>query len=293
MDIKSGKDNDGFRASELPASLLPSARKLIEEFDEDGDGVIDTNEFIAAVNALQSSRSSNQQLRRIIIILVIFTFLLIGAMFGVSIAAARLAQDATIDSNGVLHAKHTGSVVSTKEAIQWSDKTLIADMNQQELAHLKTLVFLDGDLKFDVKGYARTTDNTQVILLVEGGTMTWDKGGIVSATGNALDLLVIGFDITESGRKRQLGDMDTQHIVAYNDNEEVPCRRLLAEGKKNGIYRKLCGPGSSINDNLTNPSRPSIAPSRPKPIVSYSQTPYLPCELSVIGSSTRRQLCDM
>jgi len=266
MDTKNDKDKDGFYASELPASL----RALVKEFDEDGDGFIDNNEFIAAVNALQSSRSSNQQLRRIIIILVIFTFLLVGAMFGVSIAAARLAQDVSIDSSGVFRAKHTGSVVSTKEAIKWSDKTLIAEMNPQELANLKTLVFLNGDLQFDVKGYARTTDNTQVIILVEGGTMTWDKEGIVSATGNALDLLVIGFGVTESDRK--LGLIDG-HLLRLYMGTFIVCRRKLLEGD-NDIYRKLCGSGGSTNpDTGSNGSGSGSGP-----IFSYSSYYFDPCQ---------------
>lgn len=204
MDEENKKPSNGFRTSQLPHMFRASARELVKELDTDGDGWIDNDEFVAAVEALKTTRSRNTKLYKIIILLSFVTFLLIGAMFAVSIAAAHLAKDTMISTNGSLVNKRTLSTVKTTEAISWSAETEIVDMTVQQLSHLTTIVLLDGGIKFDVTGYARTPNDDKVILLVNGGTITWDSEGVTDATGDARYLLDAVFDVQDvssDGRK--------------------------------------------------------------------------------------------
>lgn len=166
-----------------------SARELVKELDTDGDGWIDNEEFAAAVEALKTTRSRNKQLYKMIILLSCVTFLLIGSMFAVSIAAAHLASDTKISTNGSLVNKRTLSTVKTTEDVTWSSELEIVDMTPQQLSRLDVLVIFDGEIQFDVTGYARKPNDDKVILLVNGGTITWDSEGITDATGDASYLL--------------------------------------------------------------------------------------------------------
>ena len=94
----------GFHASELPESL----GRMVSEFDEDGDGWIDDHEFGAALQNLKSSRTKNKALCRVIIGLSTAILVLIGSVFGVSIAAAYLAKDTKVDDNGVMQTNQLG-----------------------------------------------------------------------------------------------------------------------------------------------------------------------------------------
>merc|ERR1739838_708856 len=81
----------------------------------------------------------------------------------------------------------------TKEAMEWSSETKVVDMTPGQLSNLKTFALLDGKVKFDIHGYARTHDDEKVILLVSDGTITWDNKGITDATGNARYMLEAAF----------------------------------------------------------------------------------------------------
>lgn len=187
--------------------MRASARELVRELDTDGDGWIDSDEFVAAVEALKTTRSRNKQLYTMVIFLSCVTFLLIGAMFAVSITAAYLAKDTMISSNGSLVDKKTKATVQTTEAMLWSSETDIVDMTSLQLLHLKTLVLLDNGIKFDVTGYAKAPNDDKVILMVNGGTITWENEGITDATGDARYLLDAVFgvedesDASSGGRK--------------------------------------------------------------------------------------------
>jgi len=269
-DEENRKTSNGFRTSQLPHMFRASARELVKELDTDGDGWIDNDEFVAAVEALKTSRSRNTKLYKIIILLSCVTFLLVGAMFAVSIAAANLAKDTTISTNGYLQDKRTLSTLKTKEATIWSSETEIVDMTPQQLSHLKTFALLDGGIKFDVTGYARTPNDDKIILLVNGGTITWDNEGITDATGDARYLLDVAFgvediqDISTDGRNLSFSYMGAIH-----------CRRMLSVGN---IYRRLCGGGagnvssisSSSSSSSDDPGNDDIGPPISPPTYQFS-----------------------
>jgi len=189
--------------SELPANMRKSAMHLVKQIDVDGDGAIDMNEFVAAVASLKNERSTNRNLTKAVTLLSVGTLLLIGAMFGVSIAAARLAKDTRVGANGMLEDKHSGSVMKTGEAL-FEDKTNILDMDASQLMNVKKVILLDGEMQFDVMGYAKSSAGDQVMMIVQGGTVTFDKEGISNATDSAKLLIDLALDTTDSDDRRKL-----------------------------------------------------------------------------------------
>jgi len=191
----------GLRLSQLPSSLRPSARNLVSELDADGDGFLDENELAMVLNTLQSARTQNRSLTKVLGGMVLSFLALAGAVFGTSIAAAHLAKDTTVDGSGVLHDKHTGAVVQTDQAMAWSEGRNLVDLTNSDLAHLKEMKLLDGNLHFTVKGFARLpsedAEDQQVLLLVEGGTLAYDKTGMTGATGAALTLVQAAYGLTD------------------------------------------------------------------------------------------------
>mmetsp|Transcript_24361 Transcript_24361/g.57916 ORF Transcript_24361/g.57916 Transcript_24361/m.57916 type:complete len:288 (+) Transcript_24361:503-1366(+) len=195
----------GIRISDLPVSVRPSARNLLQEIDADGDGFIDESELAMALNALRASRKQNRSLTKVVGGLALSILLLVGAVFGTSIAAAHLAKDTVLDEQGVLHARGTRSLVKTGEAVTYSSDLDITGLTNDELGNLKHIVLFGGDLQFQVKGFVRhqssTTlgdadDEKKVALLVEGGTITYGKDGMVGATGDALSFIDIASGVT-------------------------------------------------------------------------------------------------
>lgn len=242
----------GLRVFDLPESLRPSVRDLAIELDTNGDGVIDEEELVMAINNLKSTRDQNRNLTKIIGGLLGGMLLLSATVFGTSIAAAHLSKDTSIDSHGVLHDKHTGAVVQVSESIEWTPDKIIVDMNNRELGNLKKIALLNGDLQFQVKGYARhlssEVEDKKVILLVEGGTVTYDKEGVADAAGDALSLInavlgVVEIEGTEGNGGRKLCN-DSLRPKEYSNG----MKRKLSIGT---IHRKLCGYVGDGDDTST------------------------------------------
>jgi hypothetical protein len=162
-EIEKGRNE--FRISQLPNGLRESAKQLVKELDTDGDGAIDAHEFAAAVTSLTKERSKNRNLVKVLVLLSVGALALIGSMFGVSIAAARLAKDTETGALGILQDKVTGSVVKTGEALI-KDSTSVLDMATSQLQAMKKLVLMDGEVQFETKGFARSTTGLQVMMIV-------------------------------------------------------------------------------------------------------------------------------
>merc|ERR1719162_2627575 len=193
------------------ANLPPNLKLAVDELnlDTDGDGRLDTQEIITAVEHLAAKTKANTSLKKIVYVLCGFFVVLVVALFGTSIAAARLAKDTTMDvDTGIMYAKGDAhNIMKTEEATSRSEKN-IANMSNKELDRLMNVIMTQGDVKFQVKGYSRsgTIDENQVMLLVEGGTITFDPNGIMGATGDAESLLVFSYgDFTTEGGRRRLG----------------------------------------------------------------------------------------
>merc|ERR1712238_174517 len=135
--------------------------------------------------------------------------------FGVSMAAARLAKDTTVDAaTGNLQVKGSSKdgppqVVHTSPvSYDFQGLNLVA-LDNQQLGSLTTLQLSEGDVEFVVRGFARSVLNQTVLIFVEDGTILYDATGLVSATGTVDTALAFAGayadDSSEAGVRR-LGD---------------------------------------------------------------------------------------
>jgi len=193
--------NEDIRISKLPVTI----REAAKGFDDDGDGLLDADEIAHVIGDLTEKSKTNKLLQKIVAAFVIATFLLIGCIFGASITAARLAQEISIDhKTGFAYVKGSSTdVMKTAQALV-EKTTSIGGLSGKELVNLQEIVFKGEDLRFVVKGHSRNAENDTVILLVEGGAITFDANGIVNATGYASILLLNAFPEAEDFDTRRL-----------------------------------------------------------------------------------------
>merc|ERR1711935_416386 len=94
----------------------------------------------------------------------------------------------------------------TSEAVDFEKGINVGRMSDEQLRNLKEILLEEGSLRFVIKGHARDALNDYVILLVEGGTLSFDDEGIVDARGEAKYILetVYGPRSTVHGTQRSL-----------------------------------------------------------------------------------------
>jgi len=183
-DGRRSRNSSNIRVSALPKSIQHSARMLVEDIS----GELGPREVANAITNLEKKGKQNRNLKKAIATFVVLTLVMIAAVFAASITAARLSQQLTVSpENGFAYAKGSdiGGVMKTGEAVEYSDETSVGEMSNEELLDLKEMIFLEGDLRFVVKGHARDSINDTIVLLVEGGTITFGRDHLVSSTGSA------------------------------------------------------------------------------------------------------------
>jgi len=226
------------------ANLPPNLKVAVDELDLDanGDGQLDTGEIIMAVEHLAAKTKANTSLKKIVYVLCGFSVVLVAALFGASIAAARLAKDTSIDPvTGIMYAKDSDSIMKTEEA-KFRRSMNFALLSNQELDNLIDFRLTGGDVKFQVKGYARSTGDDaaavkEVMLLVEGGTITYDPEGIIDATGDAERLLTFAYgNITEADSLMANGKR-RRRLECKNDG----CIAALRECLLKHMNPDMCG----------------------------------------------------
>jgi len=181
-------NSSNIRISSLPQQIREFASKL----DIDGDGDLNHSDVAMALYHLETKKKENKNLRNIIVVFSVLSVLLVACIFGASMTAARLSQEVHVNAaNGFAYVKGSGEVMKTERAMVW-EQGGIAELPTKTLNRLAEIVLAEGDVRFKIKGSARSRDplNDSVILLVEGGTLTWDRvEGLVDATGHAKTLL--------------------------------------------------------------------------------------------------------
>jgi len=210
-NMKTKKASNVIRLSSLPESF--GDNKILEELDQDGDGVIDPIEFVQAVQSLQKERGSNRNLTKVVSLLSFAVLCLLVSIFGVSIAAAHYAKDTNIDDDGILRDKHTGNVIETNEAEMWLDPNAnILDMTTAQLVNTKNLVLLKGQMNLKIKGYAKSPSGDHLMLSTEGGRITFDKNGVLDATGDARVMIefATGLDFASTIDTSNESDVDPE-----------------------------------------------------------------------------------
>jgi len=166
--------------------------------------------------------------------------LLIACIFGATITAARLSKDVNVDPiNGFSYVKGSATeVMKTEDAVIYSNSMGVAEMPNGNLITLKEVILADGDVRFVVKGHARDMLTDNVLLLVEGGTLTYDSHGIIDASGDARTLLEAAFgsdafdgeyEDHSEGRRRLHGGCSSEqashiaHVCPYTGKFAYQC----------------------------------------------------------------------
>jgi len=201
----SSTKSKGIRLSHLPANL----RASVEDFDKRSEGVIGSSELVMVIDDLANTKRDNKMLRYLVFGLGVFALLLIGCIFGASIAAARLANDTNVDPvTGIAYAKGKDhAVLKTEDVVIYSDNMDILGMSNEELKVLKQITLDSGSVKFEVKGYGRSSDGSQINIIVEGGSLTLDSEGITNATGLAEMILDSAFpEVRIEGEEGEEGE---------------------------------------------------------------------------------------
>jgi len=210
------------RVSAFPMNLQKEITKMRLDVDEDGE--LDASEIVAAIDNLASTNKDNMNLKKLLCGMLVFSLLLVGCVFGATIAAARLSKETTIDlSSGIVYAKGTHETMKTESVAFVTEDANIGTMTNDQLNSLKEIsISEDGNVKFTVKGYARrraiSADGIEegIKLLIDGGgTITYDStGSIIDATGYAKELLEYAYP-PEDGEydTATTGDDDRRHLA--------------------------------------------------------------------------------
>merc|ERR1712161_93231 len=170
-------------------------------------------------------KKDNKSLKKVTIVLAIYGLFLTLATFCVSIAAARLAKDTTVDAaTGNLQVKGAkdGQVVHTSPVSYDLQGFNLVALDNQQLGSLTTLQLSEGDVEFVVRGFARSVLNQTVLIFVEDGTILYDATGLVSGTGTVDTALAFAGAYAE-------------------DSSEAGVRRLQSPPRDNGYTSGTSG----------------------------------------------------
>merc|ERR1719464_520026 len=181
-------------------------------------------DFDKLVDVAKKSREWNKFLWKMVVLLLVLVFFTILAVFGVSIAAAVITKDTKIDaSTGFLYAKAGGddggfSIMKTAEAMTALMNVDVHGLPAAELPDVESIKFMDVELSFNVKGFARGEDVT--VLLIEGGTLTFDETGLTGTTGDGPSVLFNAVDVdpVDGVRKLQKDDETTPTMAPTDGN---------------------------------------------------------------------------
>jgi len=229
----------GIAVSALPKHIRASAYEL----DKNHDGRLGTEEIASALFELKKKEKTNRTLKQTVVGIVVLCVLLIVSIFGASMVAIVLTQDITVDhDNGFAYVKGSLDVMKTSEAIIFEEGIAIADMSNDELVDLKMLNLDDGNIRFDIKGFARNKYDDTIILLTEGGSLTYNFEGIINSTGQARALLeaVFGEEIHVEGSE---GQRTLWAVCGKKKNQTRSSQTNNGNGNGNG---------NNSNDNNSN-----------------------------------------
>jgi hypothetical protein len=175
----------------IPISALPKTTRdsvITMDLDRDGNGELDVTELCVAFDDIEKKRLANKSMKRIIIAMVVSILLLTSCVFVASLTAGRISKQFDVNQNTGVVFSHDGkqhTILKTSEADLKQNDVSIVELSNDELGALKQIVLADGDIRFVVKGYSRDPFGTEVMILIEGGSIVYDKDGIIEANGFA------------------------------------------------------------------------------------------------------------
>lgn len=195
------------------SSLPESIRKTAMSLDRNQDGDLSVEEIAFALRELEKKRQSNKHLKKTVLGFVALLVAMVVCIFAASLTAARLSKDFDVSpTTGLVLAKGASAptVLKTHTALFSSKNVSVGGLSNRDLGNLRVLALEAGDLRLVVKGYSRDPFDLEkkVVILIEGGTITYDAHGIVAATGNARLALeaIYGLDIFDEDGRRLTGE---------------------------------------------------------------------------------------
>jgi len=143
-----------------------------------------------------------------------------------------------------MYAKGSATPIQTEPVAIRNNGVMINKMPTYDLDVLREISLDNGSIKFQVKGYAKSLENKQVTLIVEGGSLLYDDEGLVAATGMAETMLdfVYPNDVDEEGRRL----FYTNNIPSHAAIMSVPANRQAVIQyfmNLDSFYKTLCGLG--------------------------------------------------
>jgi len=176
----------------------------------------------------------------------IFSILLTCVIFGVSIAAARLSKETTVDPvTGIMSTKGTDQAIHTSPVSYYLETLDVVGMENDELSALTDIILSEGAVELSVKGYSRSLVKNQVTFLVEGGTVLYGADGYVSATGTADTLLAFAAysedDINATSSEEGVRRLQDKGVAARSQSQSNQAAALAA--------MKVVAGADSANDN--------------------------------------------
>jgi hypothetical protein len=220
--------SDFFRTNDLDKAT----QDLLIKYDEDGNGMFSKAEVTAIIADLQEQFRKNEELvlsntmlKRMLIAAIIFFFLLVGSIFGLSFAVASMTKDTSIN-NGALYTKDGTTVIATDsraDIFQAEAFDFGSCMSATEVESLKTKVVEGKNVMIQTN---HEDGNTQLGLLSPVGATFNNASGVACFP-----------DPNGSSNK----------ICIYPDSDkcqEPETRRRLNERRE---HRKLPGGGGSGN----------------------------------------------
>jgi len=180
IESKSARDTREHPTNSRVSSfdVRPSVAGMIA----DSEGNLDEKKTVAA---LSQTHNANKYLWTGAFVLVGVVVVLIAANIGISVAVARLTRQLNVDPvTGMATIAGSDDVVMKTSIAQYKEEDFsFHNAPIEYLSAVKTVEFNDGNVSFDVKGYARMSNET--ILLIEGGALIFDIIGLKNITGEA------------------------------------------------------------------------------------------------------------
>jgi len=208
IESKSARDTREHPTNSRVSSfdVRPSVAGMIA----DSEGNLDEKKTVAA---LSQTHNANKYLWTGSFVLIGVVLLLIAANIGISVVVARLTRQINVDPvTGMASIPGSDDVVmKTSEARYHEEDLNFHHVPIKHLSAMKTVDFADGELSFDVKGYARMSNET--VLLVEGGSLVFDINGFKNSTGDEITRLFSSIEKDKEssdpdGRKLSHGGCD-------------------------------------------------------------------------------------
>jgi len=262
--------------------VSPSVARMIT--DEEGD--LDEKKAVAA---LSKTHDTNKHLWTGGFVLIGVVFFLIAANICTSVAVARLTRQLNVDPVTGMATIPGGDdvVMKTSTAVYSEEDINFHTASTKYLSTVETVGFKNGDLSFDVKGFARM--NNETILLVEGGSLIFDINGLKNITGDELTRL-----FSSIGEDMESSDLHGRKLCAWYDPPQCHVDRAINNfmAPYNAAFARATAAFSAFSAfGAPKTSPPTSAPTSAPTICRFSSHIGCPEDMPICDANWRGSAC--